>query len=158
MVRLAHVVWLTSALSLMLWACSSCRSQDPVTANAPPVTSLTIEGEGHPTIALEVEVVASTRGRQRGLMFRDNLADGQGMLFVFEGEEEHPFWMKNTLISLDIIYIDSSRQIVGIVHNAEPRNEKSLTIGVPSRFVLEVPGGYCNRLGIHRGDKVSFKL
>jgi len=157
MFRTVHVVSLLAALVLPLWACSACRSQEPAT----PVSSkksLSIHGDGHEVITLEVEIVASSRGRQRGLMFRDNLADGQGMLFFFESEEEHPFWMKNTLISLDIIFIDGKRQVVGIVHNAEPRNEKSLTVGLPSLYVLEVPGGYCNRVGIHRGDKVTFKL
>ncbi len=158
MIRPAHFVWLLAALSLPLWACSACRSQDPAVDSATAGKPLTIEGDGHPTITLEVEVVASSRARQRGLMYRDSLADGRGMLFVFAEEEEHPFWMKNTLIPLDIIFIDSARRVVGIVHHAEPRNEQSLTVSVPSRFVLEVPGGYCNRVGIHRGDKVSFTL
>lgn len=156
--RNVELVWLLTALSLPAFACSACRSQDPIEAVAPPGTTLTVKGKGHDEITLTVEVVASSRGRERGLMFRDDLADGQGMLFVFESEKEHPFWMKNTLISLDIVFIDSQRQVVGIVHNAKPRKESSLSIGIPSRFVLEVPGGYCNRVGIHRGDKVAFKL
>jgi uncharacterized protein len=158
MVRTIHLFGLVGALLLPLWACSACRSQDPSGTPDKPRKTLTIHGDDHPEIAIEIEVVASSRARQRGLMFRDDLADGQGMLFLFESEEEHPFWMKNTLISLDIIYIDGNRKIVGIVHNAEPRSEQSLTVGLPSRFVLEVPGGYCNRVGIHRGDKVSFTL
>jgi uncharacterized protein len=158
MVRTIHLIGLMGALLLPLWACSACRSQDSADSDHRPLKVLTVHGKDHLDITIEVEIVASSRARQRGLMFRDNLADGQGMLFLFESEEEHPFWMKNTLIPLDIIYIDSKRQVVGIVHNAEPRNEQSLTVGLPSRFVLEVPGGYCNRVGIHRGDTVAFTL
>ncbi len=158
MVRTVHLVGLLGILLVPLWACSACRSGDQKDTPDKFRKELTIAGDGHPEITLEIEVVASSRARQRGLMFRDNLADGQGMLFLFESEEEHPFWMKNTLIPLDIIFIDSKRKVVGIVHNAKPRNEESLTVGLPSLFVLEVPGGYCNRRGIHRGDTVAFAL
>ena len=91
-------------------------------------------------------------------MFREDLEDGEGMLFVFAAQQEHSFWMKNTLIPLDILFVDDARRVVGIVHKASPKNEKSLTVGVPSRFVLEVPGGYCNRKGVGRGDQLEFKL
>jgi uncharacterized membrane protein (UPF0127 family) len=144
-------------ISLSSLACSACRSDDPPPA-APALTQLTISSQGTPKVTLSVEVVASNRGRQRGLMFRDHLEDGKGMLFVFDSEQEHPFWMKNTLIPLDIIFLDSNRQIVGIIHNATPKREDNLSVGIPSRFVLEVPGGYCNRTNIHRGDAASFDL
>ncbi len=143
---------------LPLVACCACRTTDGEQPPGLPKTTATVTtGDGR-TLAIEAEVVASSRGRQRGLMYREELADGEGMLFLFDREEEHPFWMKNTKIPLDMIVFDSQHHIVGFVHEAAPFKEDSLTVGLPSRFVLEVPGGYCKRQSIHRGDRVDFAL
>ena len=142
-------------------ACASCSDRKPspgaAKRKANPVVELTID-TGREKLKVVVEVVVSPKLREKGLMYREELGDGQGMLFIFEAEEERSFWMKNTLIPLDIMFVDSSRTVVGIVHRARPRQEKSLSVGVPSRFVLEVPGGYCSRHGVHRGAKLEFKL
>lgn len=142
-------------------ACASCSDRKPppeaTKRKANPVVELTID-TGKEKLKVSVEVVVSPKLREKGLMYREELVDGQGMLFVFQAEEERSFWMKNTLIPLDIMFVDSSRTVVGIVHRARPRREKSLSVGVPSRFVLEVPGGYCSRHGVHRGARLEFKL
>ena len=142
-------------------ACASCSDRKPppeaTKRKANPVVELTID-TGKEKLKVSVEVVVSPKLREKGLMYREELVDGQGMLFVFQAEEERSFWMKNTLIPLDILFVDSSRTVVGIVHRARPRREKSLSVGVPSRFVLEVPGGYCSRHGVHRGARLEFKL
>jgi uncharacterized membrane protein (UPF0127 family) len=79
------------------------------------------------------------------------------MLFLFEGQEVHNFWMKNTLIPLDMLFIDRDRKIVGIVENAEPQTLTSRRVDQPSKYVLEIGGGVAARLGIRPGTKVEFR-
>ncbi|MBI3185251.1 MAG: DUF192 domain-containing protein [Myxococcales bacterium] len=107
--------------------------------------------------AIEVEVAATPASRTRGLMWRKSLPEGKGMLFVFPKEEDQGFWMKNTLIPLDMIFIGRDRRIVGIVRNAEPRSLKSRGVGKPSTYVLEVPGGFADKAGIAVGSAVELE-
>ena len=106
---------------------------------------------------VQVEVAATPLSRSRGLMWRKELTVGHGMLFVFAEEEEQTFWMRNTLIPLDMIFIDSERRIVGIVENAEPRSFKRRGVGVPGLYVLEVPGGQARAMGLKTGGGVRFE-
>jgi hypothetical protein len=106
---------------------------------------------------VDVEVAATPMARTRGLMWRKELPAGQGMLFVFPEEDVQSFWMRNTLISLDMLFIDSAGRIVGIIERAEPRTLTSRSVGVPGRYVLEVPGGWCQSKGITRGGTVEFQ-
>lgn len=104
--------------------------------------------------AVKVEVVASPRAVERGLMYRTHLPLDEGMLFLMGEEEVHSFWMRNTLIPLDMLFIDKELKVVGIVENAEPRTETSRTVGIPSSYVLEVNGGWCAAHGIAAGATV----
>jgi uncharacterized membrane protein (UPF0127 family) len=106
---------------------------------------------------VEVEVAATPESRSRGLMWRTELAAGKGMLFLFPEEELQSFWMRNTLISLDMIFINSQKQVVGIVERAQPRSLAARSVGVPSQFVLEVPGGWSQSVGITKGSTVEFE-
>jgi uncharacterized membrane protein (UPF0127 family) len=103
-----------------------------------------------------VEVARTEPERARGLMFRTSLADGAGMLFVFDETGEHPFWMKNTLIPLDMIFIDDSGRITGVVARATPGALEPRSGGA-SRFVLEVNGGWAEARGVAAGDQVRFE-
>ena len=108
---------------------------------------------------VEVEVAANHASRTRGLMWRKELSPGKGMLFVFGDDQLQSFWMRNTLIYLDMLFIGSDRRIVGIVQNAEPQ---TLTPRGPTdrvcRYVLEVPGGWTDKLGIRTGSVVEIHL
>jgi len=155
----------TKALNLVLVsftavACCSCKPDGPAADpdKAVATTEIVIAGTEGKSVTILAEVVATDEARQKGLMFRRQLRDGRGMLFVFRNQEVHSFWMKNTYITLDIIFINDDKKIVGIVREAKPRSEGSLTVGVPSRYVLEVPAGYCNRMQIHRGAALDFDL
>ncbi len=106
---------------------------------------------------VDVEVAATPEARTRGLMWREELPAGQGMLFIFPEEEVQSFWMRNTLIPLDMLFINSAGKIVGIVENAQPRTLTSRSVGLPGRYVLEVPGGWCQKVGITRGGTVEFQ-
>jgi uncharacterized protein len=124
------------------------------TPSGPTATIATKQGP----VRVTLEVVADDASRARGLMYRDKLPDGHGMLFVFDEEVEHPFWMKNTLIPLDMIFIASDRRIVGILTNTTPLSRTSVSVGRPSKWVLEVAGGYTTRAGIATGDQIDFTL
>jgi uncharacterized membrane protein (UPF0127 family) len=128
-----------------------------VLACAPSGPTATIETKQGP-VRVSLEIAADDAARQRGLMYRDELPDGHGMLFVFDDEVEHPFWMKNTLIPLDMIFISADRRIVGIIQNATPLSHVSVSVGRPSRWVLEVAGGYTARAGIASGDRVDLQV
>lgn len=107
--------------------------------------------------AVDVEVASSGISRQRGMMWRTSLAAGKGMLFIFPEEEVHSFWMKNTLIPLDMIFISRDRRIAGIVHQAAPRTMDLKTVNKPSLYVLEVPGGWAEKTGVQAGSTVEME-
>ena len=90
-------------------------------------------------------------------MFREHLDADAGMLFVYEDESIRAFWMKNTLIPLDMIFISADHQVVGIVENAEPQTETVRQVDRPAQFVLEVNGGFAAAQGIAEGTPVEIR-
>ncbi len=102
-----------------------------------------------------VEVVDTAETRAKGLMYRQELADDAGMLFDFHEERAVSFWMRNTFIPLDMIFIGADGEIKNIHVNARPHDETGIPSGVPVQFVLEIPGGRSVELGIEAGDQVE---
>jgi uncharacterized membrane protein (UPF0127 family) len=90
-------------------------------------------------------------------MFREKLGTDEGMLFVFQESTDHSFWMKNTLLPLDMIFIDERREVAGVVERATPLSTEPRSVGRPSRFVLEVNGGFAAAHGVRVGDLVRFE-
>ncbi len=114
---------------------------------------------GEKMIKIKVEIADDNEERMKGLMFREKLNANEGMFFIFENEEYLNFWMKNTLIPLDIIFIDKNFEIVGI-KNAVPCLEDSCTLytsAKPSKYVLEVNINFTTKNNINIGDKIKFK-
>ncbi len=105
---------------------------------------------------MQVEVAHTPDTRTRGLMYRRDLAVDAGMLFLFPKEEERRFWMKNTPLPLDMIFIGASRTIVGIIPDTRPFSTQSLGVAAPAQYVLEVHAGFCARHGIAAGDTIEF--
>ncbi len=103
----------------------------------------------------EVEIADDIRERALGLMFRRAMADDEGMLFDFRAEEPASFWMRNTYISLDMLFIKADGTIESIAERTTPLSDKSVLSKGPVRFVLEINGGLSDTLGIAPGDKVS---
>lgn len=101
-----------------------------------------------------VELARTREEQDKGLMFRRELPDGQGMLFDFTTEQTVAFWMENTYISLDIIFINGDGRIRRIAENAEPMSKTTIPSDGPVRAVLEVIGGTARKLGIKEGDRV----
>ncbi|HUP60853.1 MAG TPA: DUF192 domain-containing protein [Thermoanaerobaculia bacterium] len=110
--------------------------------------------------AVRVEIAADDELRAQGLMYRTALPPETGMLFFFAEEEEHAFWMKNTKIPLDMIWIDSNRRVVHVKHDVPPcevADCPSYPPGVPSRYVLEVAAGVARQHGLAAGDQLTFE-
>jgi uncharacterized protein len=102
-----------------------------------------------------VELATNDAEREHGLMFRKELPEGRGMLFDFEHEAPVVFWMHNTFIPLDMIFIRADGSILRIAENTEPLSDRRIPSGGPVRGVLEVIGGTARKLGIEPGDKVA---
>jgi uncharacterized protein len=92
-----------------------------------------------------------------GLQYRKELGSDRGMIFLFPTESQQSFWMKNTPLPLDMIFINSERKIVGIVEQTTPFSLDSRSVPAPSQFVLEIYGGMVKRHGIRAGDSVRFE-
>jgi uncharacterized membrane protein (UPF0127 family) len=111
--------------------------------------------------SVTAELAVTDEARQRGLMFREKLLPDQGMLFVFEEEGLYSFWMKNTLISLDMLWINKDRRIVHIARNVPPCKEDPCPSYPPERpglYVLELAAGAADRLGLKLFDRLEFTL
>ncbi len=111
---------------------------------------------GKPAVTVATEVVATPWDRERGLMFRQALEPNKGMLFLFPRSTHLSFWMRNTLIPLDMIFITPQKRVLGVVHQALPLTEEPREVPGDSQFVLEVAGGFAKKHGIVEGTSVEF--
>jgi hypothetical protein len=141
-------------LALALLACAG--KPQPPEAPRPPsprVVVVAADGSRHP---VTVEVARTDEEHERGLMFRKELAEDAGMLFVFPEAAPRTFWMKNTLLPLDMIFIDEAGVVAGVVRDAEPLTLAPRSPGpdVAARWVLEVRGGWAARHGVAPGARV----
>jgi len=102
-----------------------------------------------------VEIADNDTERAKGLMYRKELPEGRGMLFDFHREQEVSFWMQNTYIPLDMVFIRGDGRILRIAENTEPLSTRLIPSGGPVRAVLEVMGGTARKLGIAPGDRVA---
>jgi uncharacterized protein len=104
----------------------------------------------------EVEIADNPVAREKGLMFRQMLAPNAGMLFLYPSEQNVAFWMKNTLIPLDMLFIAGDGHILRIEKSAAPLSETPIPSGGPVKAVLEVNGGLTDQLGVRQGDRIAF--
>jgi uncharacterized membrane protein (UPF0127 family) len=141
------------AAALCAIACAS-RTPEAAAAPAPRVTVETRAGARH---VVQVELARTPAERSRGLMERRELGADAGMLFVFDETSDHAFWMKNTLIPLDMIFIAEDGRIAGIVARAVPGDLSPRSVRAASRYVLEVNGGWSEAHGVGAGDRVRFE-
>jgi uncharacterized membrane protein (UPF0127 family) len=105
----------------------------------------------------EIEIADTPERQQTGLMYRDSMAVNQAMLFTFDNAQEQNFWMKNTYLPLDIIYIGPDSTIVSIAQNTVPYSEETIPSKGLTQYVLEINAGLSQKLGIIPGDKLSWK-
>ncbi|WP_127142762.1 DUF192 domain-containing protein [Pelagibacterium montanilacus] len=144
-VMVGGAVALALLLGLALWqtfgASSAIASEDRVLIHS-----------GTGTHSFAVEIADTNDTRAQGLMYREELAPDAGMLFDFQEERPVSFWMENTYIPLDMLFIRANGEIARIHENARPLDRTGIPSGEPVRFVLEIPGGRSSELGIAAGD------
>jgi uncharacterized membrane protein (UPF0127 family) len=142
-------VWLRAALAFVLFLAASVG----VPAQASELDSLEIATSTGRHV-FQVEIANNDASREHGLMDRRYMAPDHGMLFEFDRDEPVAFWMKNTYIPLDMIFIAPSGVVTHIAANAEPLSERAIPSGGPSVAVLELDGGTAASIGLKVGDKV----
>ncbi|WP_353859341.1 DUF192 domain-containing protein [Azospirillum formosense] len=117
-------------------------------------SSLTVETAGGGKYRFDIELAETPAQQAQGLMFREKMAADAGMLFIYDRPQPASFWMKNTLIPLDMIFIGADGRIVNIHANAVPQSLDAVNSAGPVKGILEINGGMSARLGIRPGDRV----
>ena len=111
------------------------------------------EAKGAPVTT--IEVAENDHDRQRGLMYRATMGDEHGMIFTFGEKDDHTFWMHNTCLSLDMLFIDDDGTIVGIEESTPTMSDDAFSVGCPSKYVLELNAGWTRAHGVVAGQKVK---
>lgn len=111
---------------------------------------------GNEKIKIEIEIADTEYKRQLGLMNRKSMEENEGMLFIFNEERLQSFWMLNTLISLDIMFVNKEKKIVTIHKNTTPLSQQGYPSSEPAIYVVEVVGGFCDKNNILPGDKINW--
>jgi len=160
-------LFLSSTLLVFgLMLLSSCKEdkkaipEDKVVVSFKNEGTLTLKKADSDTIikTIAIEIADDDYETQTGLMYRTKLETNQGMLFIFPDVQMRSFYMKNTKIPLDIIYINEDLSIVNIQKNAKPMDETSLPSEAPAKYVLEINGGLSDTWQLDVGDKINFSL
>lgn len=137
-----RAVVISLIVGLMLLQCSSTR---------PEVTLHTADV----AVAIQVDIAASQYERRRGLMGREHLGSREGMLFIFPALSMSPFWMENTPLSLDMVFIGDDLKVAEIAADATPFSRELIRPAHPYRYVLEIRGGTAKEIGLQPGDRVT---
>ena len=127
----------------------ACKSSLPITS----ASFSNSDGSSSPELRLEIAETNSTR--QLGLMYRKEMSETGGMLFIFPDETERAFWMKNTYLGLDIIYLNSDKQVVSISKNAVPHSLKRRESKLPAKYVVELLAGSSEKWKITPGSQLK---
>jgi len=136
---------------------ATCKNEGQRPSGPARVAAKAVVDTGVRKVAFRIELALTSEEHARGLMYRTRLDADAGMLFVSSAPHPQTFWMRNTLIPLDMIFIGGDRRIVGIVENAEPQTDTPRSVGGSSQYVLEIGGGLSSRLGIRAGQRVDFE-
>lgn len=126
---------------------------DPDPANMP--TGEISFPDASPSLKIQAELAKTPHDVEKGLMFRRSMSDNQGMLFKLESRRDHTFWMHNTCIALDMMFVEDDGLIVGIVEGAAPLTDSVRSVGCPSTYVLEVNGGWSRKNGVKPGQRIT---
>lgn len=150
-------------LAALVFACSGGSSHETengkpgavadVDADPPQVVFHATQGD----VIVTVEIADSPGERSQGLMNRQTLGADRGMIFMFPSDDVQSFWMKNTLIPLDMIFVNSALEVVGVVASAEPMTTTPRTVDAPSAYVVEVNGGFAAANGIANGTRITLR-
>ena len=116
-----------------------------------------VRADGSVIGAIEIEIAEDETSRQRGLMYRRQMTLGQGMLFLFPRPDNLKFWMANTPIPLDIMFVGADSQIVNIVKRTKPLSQENVYSDGPAQYVVEVRGGFSDRFDIDETVKIRWQ-
>lgn len=154
----------TSLLIIALISFSSCKEE---VKNKVETVTIEFQKEGELTIykaktdsiigSFDIEIADTEYETSTGLMYRKSMKENRGMLFVFPDVAIHSFYMKNTEIPLDLVFIDENMRIASFQENAEPFNETGLSSQVPVKYVLEINAGIAEKLLLEVKDSISYK-
>ena len=117
---------------------------------------LTVLTSSGASVKIDIQIARTEFDRQLGLMFRKSMNENQGMLFIFPDVRVRSFWMRNTEIPLDMIFVDTSKRIINIARNTTPYSDVSYPSDGPAKYVIEVNGGFSDRHNISKGDIVNW--
>jgi uncharacterized membrane protein (UPF0127 family) len=145
---IAGALAISCMLSILSIAMSACAQGPRIEIVGP---------DGTRRAVVKVEIADAAASREYGLMYRKQMDEDAGMIFVFKLPKHQEFWMKNTVIPLDMIFADGSGKIIGAVRKAEPFSETIDAVDGDSQYVLEVNGGFCDRYGVKPGDTLHFE-
>lgn len=152
-------------LSFMIVSCQPKQGSNATATDETFVSASNFEQEGSLIVlnpvgdtvcSILIEIADTEFEQERGLMYRHFMPEDAGMLFIFKKEEYRSFWMKNTHLPLDIIYIDANRVIKTIRKNTVPHSEASVPSDAPAQYVLEVNAGFCDIHHIEEGMSIQF--
>ena len=115
-----------------------------------------LKADSSEVVKIDIEIADDDLKREQGLMYRRQMELNHGMLFIFEDEDLRSFWMKNTYLPLDILYLDASRKIVKIHENVATLNEQSVPSDFPAKYVVEVNAGFSALYNLQVGDRMNF--
>jgi uncharacterized protein len=146
--------WRTGLLVALVATLALFANFGALAANFEPLEIATKSG----VQVFSVEMATTDKERETGLMYRKELPDGKGMLFDFSPEQQISMWMKNTYVSLDMIFIRADGRILRIAENTEPMSTKIISSGGLAKGVLEVVAGTAQKYGIAPGDRVAHPL
>jgi len=132
--------------------------QEPVEPVFRKDGALKFELKNNKSKTISIEISDNDAERTQGLMYRKSMPDSCGMLFIFDEMQPLSFWMKNTHIPLDIVYVDNDFRIVSIAGNTAPFSEVSIPSGKDAMYVVEVNAGFCKKNNIAEGTKISYTL
>ena len=151
--KITIVLAVVVAAGAAAWAYTSIPVSAPTTIMETNYKTITLRIGSASVVA---EVADTDALRSRGLSGRAHLPEGQGMWFIFDTDGLWSFWMKDTLIPLDMLWVDAQGSVVYIAHNVRPESyPQSYQSSVPARYVLEVPGGWAQARGVVEGDRVE---
>jgi uncharacterized membrane protein (UPF0127 family) len=122
------------------------------------ISSVDFVGSNGGVSTVQVEAARTLAEQEKGLMDRASMDEDRGMIFIFSGDYPRSFWMKDTILPLDMVFANSRLEIVDINHNATPYSESVFTSRAGCKYVIEVNGGYCLRHNVGIGDKIKINL
>jgi len=141
-----------------------CKKDNPEPPSVNPKYDFRLDGnldiiakDGKVKASIDIEIVAKEEEVIRGLKYRDTMAANQGMLFIFSSPYYYDFWMQDTYLPLDMLFINTDETIFQIHENAQPFSEERISPTQPNSYVLELNAGIAQKLNIETGDKISWQ-